>query len=130
VAQEEPDEQPKTPEEEEAERIEQQKADLLERVAEAAKRKLPEPPNFEVKRPPAPKEMGGGGMVGQGSGLAIGVLYSLMGPTLGGMLIGWYADERCGTSPKWMATGFLIGFIAGAVMLVRLVSRMNQGDGK
>lgn len=123
-------ETPRTPEEEEAERIAQAKEELLGRVSSAASKKLPDVPEWSFKRPEPPKQDGQQfRMSSRAFGMGMGVLYSLVVPAVGGLLIGMLADKQAGTGSKWTNIGFFIGIIAGFGMLIRLVAKMNEDPG-
>jgi len=101
--------------------------ELLERVKTAASSPLPEVPEWEFKRP-APKVEPGGSVSARGFSLGFAALYSLVVPTVGGLLIGWLVDERLGTGPTWLSVGFLVGALAGFVSLIRIVVRLGRED--
>ena len=101
--------------------------ELLERVKTAASSPLPEVPEWEFKRP-APRVEPGGSVSGRAFSLGFAALYSLVVPTVGGLLIGWLVDERLGTGPTWLSVGFLVGALAGFVSLIRIVARLGRED--
>ena len=67
-------------------------------------------------------------MIEPGKGGAYAVLFSEIGislliTTLIGVLVGHWVDERLGSLPIFLITGFLIGAGSGTVMIYRLVTR-------
>ena len=43
--------------------------------------------------------------------------------TLGGVLIGYWVDERLGTLPIFVVAGLLVGFGGGGLAVARLITR-------
>lgn len=118
----------KTPEELETERLKAVEEELLGKVSSAASKDLPDVPEWEFERPPQPKYDGGFNVSGKGMAMGIGVLYSLVVPSVGGLLIGWYADSRLGTGTQWMIIGFMMGIVAGFAMMFRLIAKLGKED--
>jgi hypothetical protein len=70
-------------------------------------------------------------MEDQGKALGYFALFSEIGlvlfvTTFGGLLAGHWLDERLGTNPILVITGFLLGILIGAVADWRLISRFLE----
>jgi len=124
---EEPEDAKRDQQETEEDATEAARDELLERVKTAASSPLPEVPEWQFKRP-APKVEPGGSVSARGFSLGFAALYSLVVPTVGGLLIGWLVDERLGSAPTWLSVGFLVGALAGFVSLIRIVTRLGRED--
>lgn len=55
-------------------------------------------------------------------GLALAIPSMLFVPAL----VGWWVDRKYGTSPLWLIVGLVIGFIATAFDVYRLLKRLGQ----
>lgn len=97
----------------------------LEKIAEQAethKPSMPDPPEWEYKRPkiPGQSEVDAGSYLGLGVGLS--VAYTLVGCSLVGWGLGWLADRGSGAF-LFQAIGALVGSIAGLVASILLIVR-------
>lgn len=102
-----------------------------EKESESLTPDLPEPPEWEYKRPKtapnntSPKKLDGQIYTGLGAGLS--AAYAMVGSTLLGWFIGWLADR--GEGYLWQAigtmTGAIFGLVAAIIMIIRLQNR-NQ----
>ncbi len=111
----------------------EQKDDLESRFAEIEERAksirasspLPEPPEFEIKRPQAPKYQGGNYYRGVGVGFAI--VYAFVGPIMVGAGIGWFITNRTGNQ-NGLVWGGAIGIVAGFIgRIVTVIQTTKTG---
>lgn len=57
-------------------------------------------------------------------GIALAIGYSFVGPVAAGLLLGYVLDGRLGGT--YTVVGLLLGTVGAFVLLVRLVSRLND----
>ncbi|OYT71179.1 MAG: ATPase [Armatimonadetes bacterium JP3_11] len=62
--------------------------------------------------------------------LAFSIGFALAGPVILGALLGYWLDERFGTSPTWAMLLTLLGMGAGLAQLIRIVHKLNQMEDK
>ncbi|MCH8273614.1 MAG: AtpZ/AtpI family protein [Armatimonadetes bacterium] len=93
---------------------------------------LPDPPEWEWKRPkaekgrpPASSDMRS--FRGMGVGMSIG--FVMVMPVLLGVGIGTWLDRLAGGGNMYLLIGVLLGAVAGFTLMIRLVDRMNR-DGE
>ena len=55
-------------------------------------------------------------------GLALAIPSMLFVPAL----IGWWLDRKYGTSPLWLIVGLIVGLVATAFDVYRLLKRLGQ----
>ena len=121
------DEQPEKREEEE-DPLEAQLREIEEKAAALrGGTRMPDPPEWDYKRPVSHQERqiekDSGSYRGLGVGLTLA--YAMVGPLIVGWGIGWMVDRDSGKN-TWQTWGTVIGMFLGFIAVVFLLSKTNQ----
>lgn len=98
-------------------------------VPEVEHTELPEPPDWEWKRPPAEEPRPEPGLpssvYSRGMGLALAIGGVFVGPVLAGILLGVFLDRQFGSG--WFTIlGIFVGTAVALFLLIRLVNRLDK----
>ncbi len=112
---------------EEADPIEAKLTEIEERTKKIrADSRMPEPPEWDFKRPDISKTKYVGGDYYRDLGFGFAVLYSLVGPLGVGFGIGYFIDKRNPGSTAGELWGTIIGCVCGLVAAFVTISKHER----
>lgn len=97
-------------------------AEITEAMSAATAGRMPEPPEWEYKRPPPPKV----DTSHRGLGVGIVLAYAFLGPLFLGYGLGWLADNNFRTGVLWQGWGTVSGAFLGMFALIVVLNRSDQ----
>lgn len=99
---------------------------MRDKVSSAGRSGMPEPPDFQFKRPKAFRPQEGDRYGYKGLGIGMTAAYALVGMMALGFGIGWLLDHGHNTSNFGPAIGGLVGCVVGIGFVIWLINRPNQ----
>lgn len=99
--------------------------DRIAEKAEGSQPEMPEPPEWEFKRPKIPGQFEGDAASYLGLGVGLSVAYTLVGCSVLGWGLGWWADRGSGAF-LFQAIGTLVGSVVGLVGSIFMILRAQR----